>query len=55
MISQLNISIDELKEKMITSEIQISSLENQGQQVASSTEHNYRDGNREKIGLGGQS
>lgn len=34
MFSQLNISIDELKEKMITTEIQICSLVNQNQQIA---------------------
>lgn len=45
-----NSSIDKLKEKMITAEIQISSLENQGQQIASSTEQNYRDGNQGKNG-----
>lgn len=34
MISQLNGSVDELKEKMITTEIQICSLVNQDQQIA---------------------
>lgn len=38
MSSQLNSWIDDLKEKMVATEIQVSSMENQGPQIVESTE-----------------